>query len=179
MLLRQGRHYAEHLAPSYHRRQLLGGGTSHLHPGCTTGEQKVLTRPSLSETHCDLSASLIRQISIAFASRVATFHLPSLSSIFDALLPAPNRHQLALANVTSDLAEAKEEEEQDALEWDGYLNAVPKSKVSHSRKAMRSANKGLKDRVGECSSLDDRSLNYSSHLLLLHRLCTLCVMRSA
>ncbi|PWN34792.1 uncharacterized protein FA14DRAFT_122060 [Meira miltonrushii] len=27
------------------------------------------------------------------------------------------------------------------------LHAVPKSKISHSRKAMRSANKGLKDRV--------------------------------
>ncbi|KDN52478.1 hypothetical protein K437DRAFT_220624, partial [Tilletiaria anomala UBC 951] len=27
------------------------------------------------------------------------------------------------------------------------LNAVPKKKVSHSRKAMRAANKGLKDRV--------------------------------
>ena len=32
--------------------------------------------------------------------------------------------------------------------WDGLLRAVPKKKVSHSRKAMRSANKGLKDRVG-------------------------------
>ncbi|SNX86164.1 related to MRPL32 - mitochondrial ribosomal protein of the large subunit [Melanopsichium pennsylvanicum] len=31
--------------------------------------------------------------------------------------------------------------------WDGFLRAVPKSKVSHSRKSMRAANKGLKDRV--------------------------------
>ena len=36
---------------------------------------------------------------------------------------------------------------EDALEWDGMLHAVPKSKISHSRKAMRHANKGLKDRV--------------------------------
>lgn len=32
--------------------------------------------------------------------------------------------------------------------WDGLLLAAPKKKVSHSRKAMRAANKGLKDRVG-------------------------------
>ena len=31
--------------------------------------------------------------------------------------------------------------------WDGLLRAVPKKKVSHSRKSMRAANKGLKDRV--------------------------------
>ncbi|SHO78993.1 Similar to S.cerevisiae protein MRPL32 (Mitochondrial ribosomal protein of the large subunit) [Malassezia sympodialis ATCC 42132] len=32
-------------------------------------------------------------------------------------------------------------------QWDGLLLAAPKKKVSHSRKAMRAANKGLKDRV--------------------------------
>ncbi|PWN48090.1 hypothetical protein IE53DRAFT_297141, partial [Violaceomyces palustris] len=31
--------------------------------------------------------------------------------------------------------------------WNGLLRAVPKKKVSHSRKSMRSANKGLKDRT--------------------------------
>ncbi|WFD31264.1 hypothetical protein MSPP1_002298 [Malassezia sp. CBS 17886] len=31
--------------------------------------------------------------------------------------------------------------------WDGLLLGAPKSRVSHSRKAMRAANKGLKDRV--------------------------------
>lgn len=35
-----------------------------------------------------------------------------------------------------------------AWQWDGLLLAAPKKKVSHSRKAMRAANKGLKDRVG-------------------------------
>lgn len=34
------------------------------------------------------------------------------------------------------------------LLWDGLVLAAPKKKVSHSRKAMRAANKGLKDRVG-------------------------------
>ncbi|KOS13889.1 membrane protein [Malassezia pachydermatis] len=37
--------------------------------------------------------------------------------------------------------------EPSSLEWDGLLLAAPKKKVSHSRKAMRAANKGLKDRV--------------------------------
>lgn len=39
--------------------------------------------------------------------------------------------------------------------WDGLLLAAPKKKVSHSRKAMRSANKGLKDRVSTylCATL--------------------------
>jgi hypothetical protein len=58
-------------------------------------------------------------------------------------------HQHALAGMPSDLNLERTDENQDTLEWDGVLNAVPKSKVSHSRKAMRSANKGLKDRVGE------------------------------
>lgn len=34
-----------------------------------------------------------------------------------------------------------------ATVWDGILLAAPKKKVSHSRKAMRMANKGLKDRT--------------------------------
>ena len=34
------------------------------------------------------------------------------------------------------------------LLWDGLVLAAPKKKVSHSRKAMRAANKGPKDRVG-------------------------------
>ncbi|WFC95476.1 hypothetical protein MBRA1_002124 [Malassezia brasiliensis] len=38
--------------------------------------------------------------------------------------------------------------ESESLEtWVGLLLAAPKKKVSHSRKAMRSANKGLKDRI--------------------------------
>ncbi|PWN95471.1 hypothetical protein FA09DRAFT_332112 [Tilletiopsis washingtonensis] len=44
-------------------------------------------------------------------------------------------------------AAAAEPANDEVFGWDGMLNAVPKSKVSHSRKAMRSANKGLKDRV--------------------------------
>jgi ribosomal protein L32 len=42
----------------------------------------------------------------------------------------------------------------DAL-WDLFppvLRAVPKKKVSHSRKAMRSANKGLKDKFSACAA---------------------------
>lgn len=35
-----------------------------------------------------------------------------------------------------------------------FLLAVPKKKVSHSRKAMRSANKGLKDKQSECTFLE-------------------------
>ena len=34
-----------------------------------------------------------------------------------------------------------------ATVWDGILLAAPKKKVSHSRKAMRAANKGLRDRT--------------------------------
>jgi hypothetical protein len=33
-----------------------------------------------------------------------------------------------------------------------FLLAVPKSKISHSRKSMRSANKGLKNKTSECTS---------------------------
>lgn len=48
--------------------------------------------------------------------------------------------------------EAQEDDGADLTRWDGFLHAAPKKKTSHSRKAMRSANKGLKDRVGECLS---------------------------
>lgn len=44
-------------------------------------------------------------------------------------------------------------ESEDSGLWDGILLAAPKKKVSHSRKAMRAANKGLKDRVSTYSLL--------------------------
>lgn len=100
-----------------------------------------------------LRLSNSRQVSITFASRIATLTIPSFSSLLDPLLPSTfSEQQPALAGIPfAFLQESQEssEEATDALDWDGVLNAVPKSKVSHSRKAMRSANKGLKDRVGE------------------------------
>ena len=52
--------------------------------------------------------------------------------------------------------------------WDGILLAVPKKKVSHSRKSMRSANKGLKDRVDlvHCSACGKPKLH--------HHICAYC-----
>ncbi|KAN0135717.1 hypothetical protein V8E53_006608, partial [Lactarius tabidus] len=49
-----------------------------------------------------------------------------------------------------------------------FLLAVPKKKVSHSRKAMRSANKGLKDKqnVVHCPGCGSAKL--------AHHLCPLC-----
>lgn len=47
--------------------------------------------------------------------------------------------------------------------WNGILLAAPKKKVSHSRKAMRAANKGLKDRISM----------WTIRLILTFRLCTL------
>lgn len=70
--------------------------------------------------------------------------------MLEPLLPATVSHEPALAGMPVGLAEDGQGESEDVLAWDGVLNAVPKSKVSHSRKAMRAANKGLKDRVGAC-----------------------------
>ncbi|TKY89486.1 hypothetical protein EX895_002017 [Sporisorium graminicola] len=52
--------------------------------------------------------------------------------------------------------------------WDGILLAVPKKKVSHSRKSMRAANKGLKDRVDmvHCSGCGKPKLH--------HHICAYC-----
>ncbi|KAI9229026.1 MAG: hypothetical protein DHS80DRAFT_14643 [Piptocephalis tieghemiana] len=56
-----------------------------------------------------------------------------------------------------------------SLLWDGLLRAVPKSKVSHSRKRMRASNKGLKDRqdIVTCSGCG-RSKR-------MHHLCRWCL----
>ncbi|PWY98517.1 hypothetical protein BCV70DRAFT_201827 [Testicularia cyperi] len=52
--------------------------------------------------------------------------------------------------------------------WDGLLRAVPKKKVSHSRKSMRAANKGLKDRTDlvHCSACGKPKLH--------HHICASC-----
>ncbi|KAN0060404.1 hypothetical protein ACQY0O_007734 [Thecaphora frezii] len=66
-------------------------------------------------------------------------------------------------------AEGKEEDSGSLTRWwNGILNAVPKKKVSHSRKSMRSANKGLKDRVDlvHCPSCARPKLQ--------HHLCAYC-----
>ena len=55
----------------------------------------------------------------------------------------------AIAAAGAPVFEAAEHESAASpLDWDGLFRAAPKKKVSHSRKAMRAANKGLKDRVG-------------------------------
>lgn len=60
--------------------------------------------------------------------------------------------QLALAGQNMPTAFPEQaQDNDDPLSWDGILNAVPKHRTTHSRKRMRSANKGLKDRVGEYS----------------------------
>jgi large subunit ribosomal protein L32 len=45
-----------------------------------------------------------------------------------------------------------------------FLLAVPKKKTSHSRKAMRSANKGLKDKKSTSSVLDRLGFSLSYHI---------------
>jgi len=132
--------------------------------------------------------SAVQKVSISFANTTTIFRLPSLSSILEPFLPASVSHQPALAGMPTEMMEESREEISDALEWDGVLNAVPKSKVSHSRKAMRAANKGLKDRVGKSNLqyLIPRgrdNLNQSDFsdfgiiFLLTHRSCSLCLLR--
>ncbi|CAO1634103.1 unnamed protein product [Sympodiomycopsis kandeliae] len=72
----------------------------------------------------------------------------------------------AVCGTDSQLSNANVNE--DPLAWDGFLNAVPKSKVSHSRKRMRSANKGLKDRVDlvHCAGCGTPKL--------YHHICAVC-----
>jgi hypothetical protein len=74
------------------------------------------------------------------------------------ILPASVHTQPALAGIPTEMMGESQEATESALQWDGILNAVPKSKVSHSRKAMRHANKGHKDRVGELIGNCDESI---------------------
>lgn len=57
--------------------------------------------------------------------------------------------------------------------WNGILLAAPKSKTSHSRKRMRSANKGLKDRTDmvHCSACGKPKL--------FHHICPSCYFELA
>lgn len=55
-----------------------------------------------------------------------------------------------------------------------FLLAVPKSKISHSRKSMRSANKGLKDKHSACTP---SFLGRYGELITFTRHCQLSWMR--
>lgn len=94
-----------------------------------------------------------RTVSLTWLHKTTRFTLPTFSS---SSTPTTHPTQLQPAFALQDPSPSTSTAEAAAspsslLEqlWDGILRAVPKSKVSHSRKAMRSANKGLKDRTGE------------------------------
>lgn len=82
------------------------------------------------------------------------FRLPPFASVFQGT-KSPEKSMVLAGHANSSshspfgLSLSAAAEEDDPMRWDGLLNAVPKKKVSHSRKSMRSANKGLKDRVGQ------------------------------
>ncbi len=111
-----------------------------------------------------------RVLAASLAGRQYLIALPSLSILFRSLFPSASSDAgvqspaLAIAGADSlspAQAEAAEAEGSSGIwNWNGLLWAVPKKKVSHSRKAMRSANKGLKDRVGESSA----SRNYEESI---------------
>ena len=57
----------------------------------------------------------------------------------------PSSGMPAIAAAGAPVFEAAEHESAASpLDWDGLFRAAPKKKVSHSRKAMRAANRGLK-----------------------------------
>ena len=95
------------------------------------------------------------------ALRVLSMGLQNISGLYlESLVP-----KLLLSR--SDAAEGDIEELD--LEWDGFLWAVPKKRVSHSKKRMRSAHKYLKPKTNfivcpECKNLK-----------LLHVLCAYCL----
>ena len=105
------------------------------------GRQYLLARPQLPA----LLWSLVSRIFPPSSPSAHSYHQsPQLA------LASPGLNALA--------EEARENNGEEAgssslWNWNGLLWAVPKKKVSHSRKAMRSANKGLKDRVGEFIAL--------------------------
>ncbi|CAO1615302.1 unnamed protein product [Jaminaea pallidilutea] len=77
------------------------------------------------------------------------FSLPRLPSVNGLLsLPSATYPELCpAAGAVPTATNPASASEEDVLRWDGILNAVPKSRVSHSRKRMRAANKGPRDKI--------------------------------
>ena len=76
-------------------------------------------------------------------------YLSRLYALCSNFFSGPSSGMPVIAAAGAPVFEAAEHEsDASPLDWDGLLRAAPKKKVSHSRKAMRAANKGLKDRVG-------------------------------
>ena len=94
-----------------------------------------------------IAPRLTVSISFTLPRALAALSLPEASA------SAPAKLAWLPTQAGPSSAAAAEPANDEVFGWDGMLNAVPKSKVSHSRKAMRSANKGLKDRVGELRNL--------------------------
>ncbi|SOV05602.1 related to MRPL32 - mitochondrial ribosomal protein of the large subunit [Ustilago sp. UG-2017a] len=103
------------------------------------------------------------------------FRLPTIltPSSFSSSLSAPTSSTLTLALATASPTSSPSPSSSSSgwglgLLWDGILLAVPKKKVSHSRKSMRAANKGLKDRVDlvHCSACGKPKIQ--------HHICAYC-----
>ncbi|PWN87661.1 hypothetical protein FA10DRAFT_255212 [Acaromyces ingoldii] len=121
-------------------------------------------------TYASRSAAEAVTVSLTFLNKTVRFTLPELPTPFSSP-PSPPSPQLALAGddvYGSESAPAAPATSLLEDLWDGVLRAVPKSKVSHSRKAMRSANKGLKDRTDlvHCASCGRPKL--------AHHICAVC-----
>ncbi len=82
------------------------------------------------------------RVAVRLGSSTFRFQLPALASWTGSSSLTP-----ALAGLSTPTAASEPSESGLAGLWNGILLAVPKKKVSHSRKSMRAANKGLKDRV--------------------------------
>ncbi|SPO27829.1 related to MRPL32 - mitochondrial ribosomal protein of the large subunit [Ustilago trichophora] len=114
------------------------------------------TRAAAAQLHLQLSLKLTSSTTLRFRlpailTTPSTFSTPSSStssSITPALALSPSTAAAAAAGASeSSTTTCPTLGETLAGWWDGLLKAVPKKKVSHSRKSMRAANKGLKDRV--------------------------------
>lgn len=94
--------------------------------------------------HCGLFTVMWTSTRVAVRLGTSTFRfqLPALGSWTGSSSLTP-----ALAGLSTPTAGSAPSESGLAGLWNGILLAVPKKKVSHSRKSMRAANKGLKDRV--------------------------------
>ncbi|CDS01603.1 related to MRPL32-mitochondrial ribosomal protein of the large subunit [Sporisorium scitamineum] len=103
-------------------------------------------------------------------STLLRMQLPSLLSPSSSSSSTSYTPALATASPQSPTPSASTESSGRSLGslWDGILLAVPKKKVSHSRKSMRAANKGLKDRVDlvHCSGCGKPKLQ--------HHICAYC-----
>ena len=131
-------------------------------------KKRTLIQTMWATSSRSVSFAVAPSLSIALRFRQSTLLTLRLPSLPCSSCSSTNTPAYALATPTPTTPLATSSPWDIVSLWDGLLRAVPKKKVSHSRKSMRAANKGLKDRsdLVHCSGCGKPKLH--------HHICSYC-----